>query len=142
MSEGRTIGRLAAEAGVNVETIRFYERRGLIQQPESPTSGWRRYGEEVLRRIRFIKRAQQLGFSLDDVAEMLALRGSRSEAQCGRTRSRAQAKIAEVEARVSDLCAMRKALEALVRSCGSLSPHACPLIEALDPTPESSTVVQ
>ncbi|MGH1348782.1 MAG: MerR family transcriptional regulator [Nannocystales bacterium] len=80
MSEGRTIGRLAVEAGVNVETIRFYERRGLIRQPESPTSGWRRYGEEVLRRIRFITRAQQLGSSLDDVEEMLALRGSRSEA--------------------------------------------------------------
>ena len=137
MSEGRTIGRLAAESGVNLETVRFYERRGLIRQPVSPTSGWRRYGEGALRRIRFINQAQQLGFSLDDVKEMLALRGSCSEAKCERTCSRAKAKLAEVEGRVSD----RRALETLVSSCGSLSPRTCPLLEALDTTPELGTVV-
>ncbi len=137
----RTISRLAAEAGVNVETVRYYERRGLIRQPTTPSSGWRHYDNDALLGIRFIKRAQKLGFSLDDIEEMLALRGSRSEARCGKTRERAQRKLAEIESRLADLRAMREALETLAASCGSLDPGVCPLIDALDDSPELGTVV-
>ena len=78
---GLTIGKLAAAAGVNLQTVRYYQRRGLIDQPPKPSTGYRRYPRATVDRIRFIKRAQQLGFTLDDIEEMLALRGSRSEAR-------------------------------------------------------------
>ncbi len=99
------------------------------------------YDDDTLRRVLFIKRSQQLGFSLGDIEEMLALRGSRSEARCEKIRERAVRKLGDIEQTLATLRAMRDVLESLVTSCGSLEPGTCPLIEALDEGPESGTVV-
>lgn len=137
--ERRTISRLAAEAGVNVETVRYYERRGLIRQPSTPSAGWRHYDDDTLRRLRFIKRAQRLGFSLEDVEELLALRGSRSAARCRETQQRAKHRLVEIERRIAELEAVRRALATLAGSCDSLEPGECPLLDALDAAAESHT---
>lgn len=129
MTEKMTISRLAGAAGVNVETVRFYQRRGLIDEPERPYNGYRNYGDEDVRRIRFIKRAQLLGFTLDEIASLLKLEGSRT---CVCTRDLAARKLAVVEAKLSDLHAMKTALATMVSRCDSEGPSAgCPIIKAL-----------
>lgn len=129
MTSGLSIGHLAEQAGVNVETIRYYQRRGLMAQPEKPPGGQRRYPAEVVKRVRFIKRAQTLGFTLDEVAGLLQL----DEADaCARTLALAARKLDIIEHKLADLAAMRKALATLMRQCrttrGSV---ACPIIHAL-----------
>ena len=114
MSATLTIGRIAAAAGVNVETIRFYQRLGLLAEPARPPGGVRRYGGEFVARLRFIKRAQQLGFSLAEVQRLLVLEDPQS---CGKARSLAAEKLALVEARISDLERMRGVLKELVARC-------------------------
>ena len=129
MTEKMTISRLASAAGVNVETVRFYQRSGLIDEPARPYGGYRTYGDEDVRRIRFIKRAQLLGFSLDEIANLLTLEGSQT---CASTRELAAKKLAMVEAKLSDLLAMKTALATMVSRCDS--EHAgvgCPMIQAL-----------
>ncbi|MBK3403037.1 MerR family DNA-binding protein [Methylorubrum populi] len=129
-----TIGRAAREAGVGVETIRFYERQGLIAQP-AKGSGYRTYSPEVVARIRFIRQAQRIGFSLKEAQELLALRAD-PEADCADVRAQARHKIAEVDERISELLRVRAALEAVVASCpghGGLS--GCTILEALDQAP-------
>ncbi len=129
MTEKMTISRLAGAAGVNVETVRFYQRSGLIDEPARPCSGYRTYGAEDVRRIRFIKRAQLLGFTLDEIASLLKL--ERSQA-CASTRDLAARKLAMVEAKLSDLLAMKTALATMVSRCDSEHPSACcPIIQAL-----------
>ena len=129
MTEKMTIGRLADAAGVNVETIRFYQRSGLINEPARPYSGYRTYGNEDVRRIRFIKRAQLLGFTLDEIASLLELEGSRA---CASTRDLAATKLAMVEAKLNDLRAMKTTLAGMVASCDSNERRAgCPIIQAL-----------
>jgi MerR family mercuric resistance operon transcriptional regulator len=129
MTEKMTISRLASAAGVNVETVRFYQRSGLIDEPARPYSGYRTYGSEDVRRIRFIKRAQLLGFALDEIASLLKLEGSQT---CASTRDLAARKLAMVEAKLSDLLAMRTALATMVSRCDSEHPSAgCPIIQAL-----------
>jgi MerR family mercuric resistance operon transcriptional regulator len=124
-----TIGRLADEAGVNVETIRYYQRRGLMAEPDRPSQGHRRYGGEAVRRVRFIKRAQVLGFTLEEIASLLALDEARA---CAETRVLAAHKLQVIEAKLADLRAMRKALAALMRQCESgASRGECPIILAL-----------
>ena len=129
MTEKMTISRLASAAGVNVETVRFYQRSGLIDEPARPYSGYRTYAGEDVRRIRFIKRAQHLGFTLDEIASLLKLDGSQT---CASTRDLAAKKLAMVEAKLSDLLAMKTALATLVSRCDSEHPSAgCPILQAL-----------
>lgn len=129
MTGKMTIGRLAAAAGVNVETVRFYQRSGLIDEPTRPYSGYRTYGDDDVRRIRFIKRAQLLGFTLDEIANLLKLQGSLT---CASTRDMAARKLAMVESKLNDLLAMKTALAGMVARCASEERSTgCPIIQAL-----------
>ena len=124
-----TIGRLAALAGVNVETIRYYQRRGLLDEPRKPLGGYRHYPTEVAKRVRFIKRSQALGFTLEETASLLRLDGADCSAD---TRELAAHKVALIERKLVDLAAMRDALAALVRQCDAGQVEAsCPIIRAL-----------
>jgi MerR family mercuric resistance operon transcriptional regulator len=124
-----TIGRLAAEAGVNVETVRYYQRRGLMAEPEKPMNGQRRYDVDAVKRVRFIKRAQVLGFTLDEIGSLLELDEARA---CAETRELAAHKLEVIETKLADLKAMRKALTALLRECDTgAAKGACPIIHAL-----------
>lgn len=124
-----TIGRLAKAAGVNVETIRYYQRIGLLPVPARASGAIRRYSREMLQRLRFIRRAQRLGFALDEVALLLMLSNG---LHCRETRELAQRKLALVEEKITDLAAMRKALAGLIRACaGRGRRRGCPIIKAL-----------
>ena len=137
MSATLTIGRVAEAAGVNVETIRFYQRLGLLAEPARPPGGVRRYGNEYVSRLRFVKRAQQLGFSLAEIQRLLALEDPQS---CGKARSLAAEKLALVEARLSDLARMRDVLKELVARCDvRRGKVACPIIATLTENPENSS---
>lgn len=126
---GLTIGKLARQAEVNVETIRYYQRRGLLRQPLKPGDGARHYDEQDIARLRFIKSAQRLGFTLEEVAQLLRLEDG---AHCADARVLAEEKLADVRARLDDLHNIELALVGLVRRCRSASDTvACPLIEAL-----------
>lgn len=125
-----TIGTLAKAAGVNVETIRFYQRRGLLEEPAKPPGGIRRYMAAHTRRIRFIKTAQQLGFGLSEVADLLALEDGRSCRQAERLGS---AKLQSVRERIALLRRAEHVLAALVAQChGNRGKVRCPLIAALE----------
>lgn len=124
-----TIGALADAAGVNVETIRFYQRKGLIPQPDRPPGGIRRYGEAELARVCFIKAAQRLGFSLEEVAELLMLEDG---TQCARARKLAERKLNDVREKLADLRHIESALDRLVVRCRSAKGSVkCPLISSL-----------
>jgi MerR family transcriptional regulator, copper efflux regulator len=124
-----TIGRLAKQAGVNLETVRFYERRGLLPKPPRTASGYRLF---PARRLRFIRRAQELGFSLTEIGELLSLRVSRRTTNAD-IRTRAEAKIADIEAKIKSLESMKKTLRKLTRVCDGCAPVAeCPILESLD----------
>lgn len=125
-------GELATRAGVNVQTLRYYERRGLLEEPGRRPSGYREYRPEAVQLIRFIKRAQDLGFTLNEIEELLRLRSDR-ESACAEVRAAAQAKIGDIEEKLRQLRAMRRALATLVASCAAEgAPRHCPLLEALD----------
>jgi len=127
--EALTIGAFSKAAGVNVETIRFYQRRGLLAEPDKPYGGIRRYGEADVARVKFVKSAQRLGFSLDDVAGLLKLADG---AHCGEARVLGERKLAEVRAKLVDLARMEAALSGLVKRCGATRGRVdCPLIDAL-----------
>ena len=124
-----TIGGVANAAGVNVETIRFYQRRKLLEEPAKPLGGVRRYSDKMVARIRFIKRAQQLGFTLDEVQNLLMLEDGQS---CQKTHDLAVKKLAIVETRVADLNRMRRTLKTLIEQCETGSGRvACPIISTL-----------
>lgn len=125
-----TIGKLAQAAGIGVETIRFYEREGLLAQPPRGF-GFRHYPPEAVARLRFIQRAKQLGFSLKEIHELLGLRISDS-ITCADVRERAATKIADIEERVRDLQKMRRALVSLAESCQGRGPLSeCPILDHL-----------
>ncbi|GMQ89945.1 MAG: Hg(II)-responsive transcriptional regulator [Gammaproteobacteria bacterium] len=127
-SAGLTIGRLAHEAGVIVETIRYYERRGLIVQPAKPLYGFRHYPSETATRVRFIKRAQRLGFTLREIAELLTL----GDGRCENVVELADRKCARIQAQIADLQAMHKALEELICSCRAEHTECpCPIVGSL-----------
>ena len=130
MTEKRfTIGQVAKEGGVHVETVRYYQRIGLIAEPARPTGGVRRYDQTIIERLRFVKRSQELGFSLDEVRQLLALDDGRS---CRETRRLAEHKLIVIEQRLSDLERMRKTLKSLVVECASgKRPRSCPIIASL-----------
>nr|WP_087475840.1 heavy metal-responsive transcriptional regulator [Nitrospira cf. moscoviensis SBR1015] len=132
MASGLTIGQLAKMARVNVQTIRYYERRNLLQPSDRKVSGYRVYGDDALRRLRFIKNAQALGFSLREVKDLLNLRVS-SVARCGTIQVKAQAKLRQVEAKARDLRALARALQSLIRTCQAGQPtDQCPILQKLD----------
>ena len=129
---GLRIGQLAQRAGVGVETIRFYERSGLVDVPARPPSGYRQYPEAAVSRIRFIRRTAELGFSLAEVRELLELRVD-ATASGGDVRRRAEAKMREIDAKIADLGKVREALAALIGRCDGEGPIGeCPILEALD----------
>ncbi len=122
------IGQLAARAGVSVETIRYYERRGLIEQPQRPAQGYRHYPVAALERLQFIKRAQVLGFSLDEIAELLALGHSGCEQAAGLARRR----LADIRERMASLQCMEAVLQTLVSRCEqNTAPAGCPIVATL-----------
>jgi MerR family mercuric resistance operon transcriptional regulator len=126
---GATIGALAQTAGVNVETIRFYQRKGLMPEPEKPYGGIRRYGAADLARVRFIKSAQRLGFSLDEIGELLKLEDG---ARCSEARQLAERKLVDVRRKLGDLQRIESVLAELVARCSALRGRVnCPLIASL-----------
>jgi MerR family transcriptional regulator, copper efflux regulator len=133
-AETFTIGELARRAGVNIQTVRYYERRELLDEPRRRDSGYRMYDTSVLQRLRFIRRAQELGFTLSEIAELLELRLEPSTT-AGLVKERAERKIVEVEGKIRDLTHIRDALSHLAGRCrGGRGPTGdCPLLEALGP---------
>jgi len=130
--ETLSIGQVARRAGVGVETVRFYEREGLLEEPPRRASGYRQYSEHVVKRIHFIKRAQQLGFSLKEITELLLLRVD-GQTSCEEVKQHTEAKIAEVERKVIELQRMRQALLQVAAVCTGEGPaSACPMLDALD----------
>ena len=126
---GSTVGQLAEAAGVNVETIRYYQRIGLLPLPKRDHGSIRRYAADDLKRISFVKRAQALGFSLDEVALLLGLSDGK---HCAETKLLAEKKLTRVEEKISDLAAMRVSLKGLIAKCTKGSRGCgCPIIDAL-----------
>lgn len=134
---GMAVGELARRAGVNVQTVRYYERRGLLEEPARRESGYRAYPEATLDRLRFIRRAQELGFTLTEIGELLTLRLDPTTT-AAEVKERAAQKIEEVEARIRDLERIKGALTHLAGRCsGGRGPTGdCPLLDALGPLGE------
>lgn len=127
-----TISKVAAEAGVNVQTLRYYERRGILEEPARTASGYRQYEPEAVNRIRFIKRAQELGFTLDEAHQLLGLRVQHGAA-CGPVEARARENLSRVEEKIRQLSRMRGVLRDLIEACrGRQGTEECPILEALD----------
>ena len=127
-----TIGHLAREAGINIETVRYYEREGLLPKATRSASGYRLFSVNASQRLRFIRRAQELGFSLKEIRELLALRLS-SKTTCAEVLRRTEAKIADIEAKIKALESMSKSLRKLAQSCNGKPPFSeCPILESLD----------
>jgi len=127
-----TIGELAKACGVGVETIRFYERSGLVADPRRKGVGYRDYPEDAARRVRFIKQAQGLGFTLKEIADLLALRVS-PRTTCADVRAKASAKIADIQEKVRTLRSYEAALQQLVAQCsGSDASSDCPILDAIE----------
>ena len=127
--ENLTIGTFATAAGVNVETIRFYQRKGLLPEPDKPYGSIRRYGEMDVVRMRFVKSAQRLGFSLDEIAELLRLEDG---THCEEATSLAEHKLKDVREKQTDLARMEAALSDLVCAClATKGKVSCPLIASL-----------
>lgn len=132
MAPKRTIGQLAKSVGVNIQTVRYYERLHLLSPASRASSGYRLYGPDEERRLRFIKNAQALGFTLREIAELLNLRVS-SRARCGDVQRKAKEKLKCVEAKAQDLQALARALERLIRSCRAGQPmDHCPILKSLE----------
>ncbi len=129
---GLTIGQLAKGAGVSVETIRYYERRDLLPAPPRTPSGYRMYPDQTVRRVRFIKRAQALGFTLVEVSDLLALEVA-EDGSCEDVDAKAQHTIRRIEGKLDELGRMHRALKDLTRSCRTGVPTGeCPIMEALE----------
>ena len=127
-----TIGQVAAAGGVNVETIRYYERRGLFPAAGRAQSGYRQYSDEAITRLRFIKHAQALGFSLEEVQELLALR-VRTAGSCTAVALKTRKKIDLVDERIRHLQRMKRTLERLAAACADRRPtQECPILETLE----------
>lgn len=127
--DGTTIGKLASESGVSVETIRFYERKGLVEQPGKPSTGYRRYPVETGVRVRFIRNAKELGFSLREIGELLSLADTSKVNRKG-MRAKAEAKIAEIDVKVEGLLKLREELSGLIEVCRSEQKECrCPIVE-------------
>ena len=132
MKEEYTIGKLAKESGVTVETVRFYEQKGLIKQPSSKT-GYRKYPYDDVVKIKFIKRTQELGFTLNEAKERLELR-VKSNAKCGQVKIKAESKLKEVEKKIKDLNKMKRSLKKMIGACSNneKSTSECPILESFE----------
>lgn len=123
-----TISKAAQQAGVGIETIRYYQRLGLIQEPPKPLEGYRHYPQRVITRIRFIKRAQDLGFTLKEIRMLLSL----GEQQCSETRELAGAKLKLVQNKIQDLQSIERTLKDLIQHCETRKEdEACPIIYSI-----------
>ncbi|MBU4264141.1 MAG: heavy metal-responsive transcriptional regulator [Proteobacteria bacterium] len=130
--KGLTIGKLAREAGLGIETVRFYERQGLIAPPPRTDSNYRLFPQDEVARLRFIKRAKALGFTLNEIKELLALRHDPQTTRAD-IKQRTLVKIEDVDRKISDLTRIKKALEHLASECDGLGPLAgCPILAALN----------
>ena len=130
MEQALKIGQLAQRAAVNLQTIRYYEREGLLPEPPRLSSGYRLYSDSMVRRVRFIKRAQEIGFSLAEIRELLSLR---ADGQRNEVRAIAQAKIADIEDKMRTLKAMKTVLNRLTERCSGCGPASeCPILESID----------
>ncbi len=130
--ESLTTGQLAKRAGVNIETIRYYERRGIIPEPRRKASGYRLYPSNTVTRVRFIKHAKELGFSLKEINELLTLRLDENT-PCSEVKSRAEDKISDIKEKIKSLQRMKKALVNLTKECSGRGPVSeCPILEALE----------
>lgn len=130
--QGWTIGQLARRAEVPLQTIRYYERRGLLPSPPRSPSGYRMYGPEALRRLQFIRQAQRLGFTLREIQELLDLRVE-GEASCQEVRAVARRKLESVRERIRQLQALEEVLDRLARICPGEGPlSACPILDLLE----------
>lgn len=132
MNEGMSIGWVAKSAGVNIQTVRYYERRSLLEPAARLDSGYRVYREDAVRKLRFIKNAQALGFSLEEIARLLRLRVGR-RVQCGQVKKQAAARLGIVREKIAALRAMEKVLDRLVRTCSARGTTGqCPILESLE----------
>lgn len=128
---GLTIGELGTKAGVNIETLRYYERRGLLPEPPRSESNYRLYPLESVKIVRFIKRAQELGFTLKEIEELLSLRAI-PEAQCADIQKLAKQKIQDIDTKINTLQAIRAALAILIAECPGQAPiQQCPILETI-----------
>lgn len=127
-----SIGAVAKATGVSVEAIRYYEKEGLLEKARRTEGGYRQYSPDVVRRLSFIARAKELGFSLDEIRDLLRLRMS-PRSSCSSVRAKAEKKIAIVEAKIVELGRIKSALEALAASCtsGDAPTSACPILDAI-----------
>ena len=122
------IGQLAKAAEINIETVRFYERKGLIEQPLKPLEGYRNYSNKILERLLFIKRAKKLGFTLEEIANLLSMESAR----CDEIQEMAAAKLSDVRSKIADLKCMELVLSELVNRCQkNPKKSGCPIIETL-----------
>lgn len=131
-SSALTIGAVAKRVGVAIDTIRYYEREGLLPEPQRRASGYRSYGEGTVAQLRFIRRAKELGFTLDEIRELLALSNDRQKGVTA-VKQRAQQRLQAIELRIAELQRVRDGLAQLVESCpGHGMPEACPILRALN----------
>lgn len=127
-----TIGKVARTAGLAIDTVRYYEREGLLDKPARTASGYRHYTPDVVARLRFIRQAKELGFSLNEIKELLSLRVAPGKS-CADVKARAEAKIADVEQRIAQLNRMKRALAKLATACSGRGPTSeCPILDALE----------
>jgi len=132
MEQALKIGQLAQRASVNLQTIRYYEREGLLPEPPRLSSGYRLYSDSMVRRVRFIKRAQEIGFSLAEIRELLSLRAD-GRRERNEVRAIAQAKLADIEDKMRTLKAMKAVLNRLTERCSGCGPTSeCPILESID----------
>lgn len=129
---GLTVGKVASSAGLAIDTVRYYEREGLLQKPARTSSGYRQYTADAVTRLRFIRQAKDLGFTLSEIRELLTLKVAPGKS-CADVRARAEAKIADVERRIAQLDRMKRALAKLATACSGRGPTSeCPILEALE----------
>lgn len=137
MATGLRIGEVAKEADVNIQTLRYYERRGILPEPERTDSGYRAYDHEAVQVVRFIKRAQDLGFTLQEIEDLLTLRRSK-RSTCSQVRALAEAKLVQVDDKLKALRKLKRALAGLIESCETKGAALdCPILDALDESPTS-----
>lgn len=130
--DGLTIGKVARGAGLAIDTVRYYEREGLLNKPARTVSGYRRYSSDAVSRLRFIRQAKDLGFSLSEIKELLALRVTPGKS-CADVRARAVSKVEDIDRRIASLKRMRQALTKLAAACSGRGPtNECPILEALE----------
>ena len=125
------IGELARQSGSSIETIRYYERTGLLRAPQRSAGGYRLYDAADVRRLAFVRRARELGFTLDEVRTLLSLSANDGQSACANVRELAEGHLAEVRAKIADLRAMERVLTDAVRRCAAGEVSGCPIIDAL-----------